>query len=242
MRQIVLDTETTGLEVGMGHRVIEIAAVEILNRRLTGRHFHRYLNPQRDIDAGALQVHGISLDFLQDKPCFCDIAAEFLDFVRGAELIIHNAAFDVAFLDAELALAQMELIAIHCQVVTDTLRMARDLHPGKRNSLDALCERYEVNHSARTRHGALLDAELLAEVYLCMTRGQELLLMDIGFASGESAEEQLADIVYELIVISATEEELSLHARQLEDIEASSRGACVWKRLEVTVSAAVAAA
>src|SRR5690349_11798069 len=154
MRQVVLDTETTGLEVGMGHRIIEVAAVEILNRRLTGRHFHRYLNPERDIEAGALQVHGISLDFLLDKPCFRDIAAEFLDFIRGAELIIHNAAFDIAFLDSELALAQLEQISIHCSTITDTLRMARDLHPGKRNSLDALCERYAVDYSARTRHGA----------------------------------------------------------------------------------------
>src|SRR5690349_309964 len=213
MRQIVLDTETTGLEVGMGHRVIELAAVEILNRRLTGHHFHRYLNPQRDIDAGALQVHGISLDFLQDKPCFQDVAAEFIDFIRGAELIIHNAAFDIAFLDAELALAQIDLIAAHCPVVTDTLRMARDLHPGKRNSLDALCERYAVDHSARTRHGALLDAELLAEVYLCMTRGQEMLLMDIGLAVGSGAEDDFAESKYELIVLTATDEELSLHAR-----------------------------
>jgi DNA polymerase-3 subunit epsilon len=242
MRQIVLDTETTGLEVGMGHRVIEIAAVEILNRRLTGRHFHRYLNPQRDIDAGALQVHGISLDFLQDKPCFSDIASELLEFIRGAELIIHNAAFDVAFLDAELALAELHLIATHCAAITDTLRMARDLHPGKRNSLDALCERYEVDHSARTRHGALLDAELLAEVYLCMTRGQELLLMDIGLSSGPSIEEQFADSAYELIVIVASAEELTLHARQLEDIEAFSRGACMWKRLEAPAPVTLAAA
>jgi len=241
LRQIVLDTETTGLEVGMGHRVIEIAAVEILNRRLTGRHFHRYLNPQREIEAGALQVHGISLDFLQDKPLFRDVAAEFLEFVRGAELIIHNAAFDVAFLDAELSLAQFALISKHCALVTDTLLMARDLHPGKRNSLDALCERYEVDHSARTRHGALLDAELLAEVYLCMTRGQELLLMDIGLVTDVSAEEQLTGGAFELIVITATEEELTLHARSLEDIDASSRGACLWKRLDAVVPAAVAA-
>jgi DNA polymerase-3 subunit epsilon len=241
LRQIVLDTETTGLEVGMGHRVIEIAAVEILNRRLTGRHFHRYLNPQREIEAGALQVHGISLDFLQDKPLFRDVAAEFLEFVRGAELIIHNAAFDVAFLDAELSLAQFALISTHCALVTDTLLMARDLHPGKRNSLDALCERYEVDHSARTRHGALLDAELLAEVYLCMTRGQEMLLMDIGLSTSVSADEQLIEGTFEMIVISATEAELSEHARQLEEIEASSRGACLWKRLELASAVAAAA-
>jgi DNA polymerase-3 subunit epsilon len=230
MRQIVLDTETTGLEVGMGHRIIELAAVEILNRRLTGRHFHRYLNPERDIEAGALQVHGISLDFLLDKPCFRDIAAEFLDFIRGAELIIHNAAFDVAFLDSELALAQLEQISIHCSAITDTLRMARDLHPGKRNSLDALCERYSVDYAARTRHGALLDAELLSEVYLCMTRGQEMLLMDIGFSSADSGDEPFVIGDYQLVVISATEEELSLHARHIEDIQAASRGACVWKQ------------
>lgn len=232
MRQIVLDTETTGLEVGMGHRVIEIAAVEILSRRLTGRHFHRYLNPQRDIDAGALQVHGISLDFLQDKPCFRDVAAEFLDFVRGAELIIHNAAFDVAFLDAELALAQLELICVHCNVVTDTLRMARDLHPGKRNSLDALCERYLIDNSARTLHGALLDAELLAEVYLSMTRGQETLMMDVGQPERTSADFDLGEAIIELIVIAATQEELVAHQRQLEDIDKAAKGACVWKRLE----------
>src|SRR5690349_5965653 len=137
----------------MGHRIIEIAAVEIQNRRITGRHYHQYLNPERDIEAGALQVHGISLDFLSDKPCFRDVVSEFLEFVRGAELIIHNAAFDIAFLDSELTLMQREQISALCPQVTDTLRMARDLHPGKRNSLDALCERYEVDHSARVRHG-----------------------------------------------------------------------------------------
>src|SRR5215813_8385970 len=209
MRQIVLDTETTGLEVGMGHRVIELGAVEILNRRLTGRHFHRYLNPQRDIEAGALQVHGISLDFLQDKPCFADIGAEFVEFIRGAELIIHNAPFDVAFLDAELSLAQLEVIAVLCPMVTDTLRMARDLHPGKRNSLDALCERYEVDHSARTRHGALLDAELLAEVYLAMTRGQETLVMDIGLPEQVFDDAEPGEQIFELEVIYASVEELA---------------------------------
>ena len=164
MRQIVLDTETTGLEVSLGHRVLEIAGVEIVNRRLTRRHFHKYLNPDRDIEAGALQVHGLTLEFLQDKPRFRDIVSEFLDFVDGAELIIHNAPFDVSFLDSELGLADLRPIATYCPVVTDTLRMARDLHPGKRNNLDVLCERYQVDNSARTLHGALLDAELLAEV------------------------------------------------------------------------------
>jgi len=240
MRQIVLDTETTGLEIGVGHRIIELAAVEIQNRRLTGRHYHQYLNPERDIEAGALQVHGISLDFLLDKPCFRDIAAEFLDFIRGAELIIHNAAFDVAFLDSELALVQLEQIVFHCPIVTDTLRMARDLHPGKRNSLDALCERYEIDHSARVRHGALLDAELLAEVYLSMTRGQETLLMDIGFASAIAAEEPFVAGEYELLVLAASEDELMLHARQLDDIDKASKGACVWKLFHPAVQVAAA--
>jgi DNA polymerase-3 subunit epsilon len=240
VRQIVLDTETTGLEIGMGHRIIEIAAVEIQNRRLTGRHYHQYLNPERDIEAGALQVHGISLDFLLDKPCFRDIVAEFLEFIRGAELIIHNAAFDVAFLDSELALVQHDQIMALCPAVTDTLRMARDLHPGKRNSLDALCERYEVDHSTRVRHGALLDAELLAEVYLCMTRGQETLLMDIGFASATSPDELFVASEYELIVLTASEEELALHARQLDDIDKAAKGACVWKQFHPAAQVAAA--
>jgi DNA polymerase-3 subunit epsilon len=232
MRQIVLDTETTGLEVALGHRVIEIAGVEIVNRRLTRRHFHRYLNPQRDIEGGALQVHGLTLEFLQDKPLFPDIVAELLDFIRDAELIIHNASFDVSFLDSELALATLQPIATYCSVVTDTLRMARDLHPGKRNSLDALCERYQIDNSARTLHGALLDAELLAEVYLAMTRGQETLMMDLAPAEQTSAEIDVGDWLHNLIVVSATDEELAAHRRQLEDIDRATRGACLWKRLE----------
>ena len=232
MRQIVLDTETTGLEVALGHRVIEIAGVEIINRRLTGRHFHKYLNPQRDIEQGALQVHGLTLEFLQDKPLFRDIVAELIEFVDGAELIIHNAAFDVSFLDSELALAALRPISTYCRAVTDTLRMARDLHPGKRNSLDALCERYQIDNSARTLHGALLDAELLAEVYLSMTRGQETLMMDVGQPERTSADLDLGEAVIELIVIPATEEELVAHQRQLEDIDKAAKGACVWKRLE----------
>jgi DNA polymerase III subunit epsilon len=232
MRQIVLDTETTGLEVALGHRVIEIAGVEIINRRLTGRHFHKYLNPQRDVEQGALQVHGLTLEFLQDKPLFRDIVAELTEFVDGAELIIHNAAFDVSFLDSELALAALKPISAYCQTVTDTLRMARDLHPGKRNSLDALCERYQIDNSARTLHGALLDAELLAEVYLSMTRGQETLMMDVGQPERTSADLDLGEAVIELIVIAATEEELVAHQRQLEDIDKAAKGACVWKRLE----------
>jgi len=233
MRQIVLDTETTGLEVTLGHRVIEIGAVEIINRRLSGRHFHKYLNPERDIETGALEVHGITFEFLQDKPRFREIALELLDFVNGAELIIHNALFDVSFLDNELALAGLEAIAAHCPTITDTLRMARDLHPGKRNSLDALCERYQVDNSARTLHGALLDAELLAEVYLAMTRGQEALIMDIGLPEQRITDADLGEGAFELMVISATPDELAAHLRQLEDIDKAAKGGCVWKRLEV---------
>jgi len=232
MRQIVLDTETTGLEVALGHRVIEIAGVEIVNRRLSGRHFHKYLNPQRDVELGALQVHGLTLEFLQDKPLFRDIVAELIEFVDGAELIIHNAAFDVSFLDSELALAALKPISAYCHTVTDTLRMARDLYPGKRNNLDALCERYQIDNSARTLHGALLDAELLAEVYLSMTRGQETLMMDVGQPERTSAALDLGSAIIELLVISATEEELVAHHLQLEDIDKAAKGACVWKRLE----------
>jgi DNA polymerase-3 subunit epsilon len=232
MRLIVLDTETTGLEAALGHRVIEIAGVEIINRRLTRRHFHKYLNPQRDIETGALDVHGLTLEFLQDKPLFPDIASELLDFVCDAELIIHNAPFDVCFLDTELALAALKPIATYCPVITDTLRMARDLHPGKRNSLDALCERYQIDNSARTLHGALLDAQLLAEVYLAMTRGQETLLMELSQSDPIGPETDVAEYVAELMVLWASAEELAAHRHQLEGIEKATRGACLWQRLE----------
>ena len=232
MRQIVLDTETTGLEVNLGHRIVELAAVEIVNRRLTRRTFHHYVNPQRDIDSGAIEVHGLSLDFLQDKPRFSDIAHEFLEFVRDAELIIHNAPFDVAFLDHELSLLDLHPICEHCAPITDTLRMARDLHPGKRNSLDALCERYQIDNSARTLHGALLDAELLAEVYLAMTRGQESLVIDLMPSRGQAADGLFDLSTLDLIVIVPTEAELAAHRRQIEDIDTASRGACLWRRLE----------
>ncbi|HTT37983.1 MAG TPA: DNA polymerase III subunit epsilon [Burkholderiales bacterium] len=231
MRQVVLDTETTGLEVNLGHRVIEIAGVELVNRRLSGRRFHRYLNPGREIEAGALQVHGITREFLQDKPRFQDVASELLDFLAGAELIIHNAPFDVAFLDGELTLAGLRPLAEYCTTVTDTLRMARELHPGKRNSLDALCERYRIDNSTRTLHGALLDAELLAEVYLAMTRGQESLVMDM-LPEREASQSDLPDSVQDLPVIPASEEELLAHRLQLDDIDKASKGQCLWKRLE----------
>lgn len=235
MRQIVLDTETTGLEWKAGHRVIEIAAVEMVDRRLTGNHFHHYLNPDREIDAGAQEVHGISLEFLQDKPRFADIVEEFLAYVSGAELVIHNAPFDVGFLNYELGLLGRDPIESHCIGVVDTLKQAKELHPGKRNSLDALCERYEVDNSGRTLHGALLDSELLADVYLAMTRGQESLAIDLGheaavlaFEGGERPK---------LTVVVATEEELAEHQKQLEEIDKASQGECLWKKLTVTATA-----
>jgi len=233
MRQIVLDTETTGLEVSHGHRIIEVAAVEIVNRRLTRRTFHRYVNPGRDIDPGAQEVHGLSREFLQDKPAFADVAEDFLEFVRGAELIIHNAAFDVGFLDLELSLVGRRRIGEHCTPVTDTLRMARDLHPGKRNGLDALCERYEIDNSHRTLHGALLDAELLAEVYLAMTRGQDALVIDLAPSRASAAIAAVDLSRLTLPVLAASAEELAAHARQLEDIDKASQGRCVWKQLDL---------
>ena len=232
MRQIFLDTETTGLEHKLGHRIIEIGCVEMRNRRLTNRHFHRYLNPDRDIDAGALAVHGISLDFLQDKPHFTDIAAEFLDFVRGAELIIHNAPFDMGFLNAELSRLDMAPLDTVCRGVLDTLRMAKDLHPGKKNNLNALCERYGVDNTRRTLHGALLDAEILAEVYVAMTRGQESLIMDLSNDSANQASgaEQLqADKPRRLQrVLLADADEIAAHEQLLTIIQKESKGKCQW--------------
>jgi len=231
MRQIVLDTETTGLEPEHGHRIIELAGVEMVNRRLTGNDFHRYFNPGRDSEPGALQVHGLTTEFLSDKPKFGEVIAEFLDYVSGAELVIHNSAFDIAFLDRELGLADRQPISSICPSVVDTLRMARELHPGKRNSLDALCERYRIDNSARTLHGALLDAQLLAEVYLAMTRGQESLVMDVEAAAVTvAAEAGIAGL--ELVVIPASREELAAHAKQLEAIDKASKGKCLWQRLE----------
>ena len=230
MRQIVLDTETTGLEPELGHRVIEIAGVEVVNRRLTGNNFHRYFNPERESEAAALEVHGLSSEFLRDKPRFREVINEFLDYVSGAELIIHNSAFDIAFLDRELALADMRPIGDCCAGVVDTLRMARDLHPGKRNSLDALCERYQVDNGARTLHGALLDAQLLAEVYLAMTRGQESLMMEVEVVSASLVVE--AAVHLELVVLSATVDELAAHARQLADIDKVCGAVCLWRQLE----------
>jgi DNA polymerase-3 subunit epsilon len=231
MRQIVLDTETTGLEPALGHRVLEIAGVEIVNRRPTGNNFHRYVNPERDSEEGALQVHGLTAEFLSDKPKFGDIVAELLDYVSGAELVIHNAPFDIAFLNHELALLDRKPVSEYCPGVVDTLRLARDMHPGKRNNLDALCERYQVDNSARTMHDALLDAKLLAEVYLAMTRGQESLVMEIAAETpGAGTIADVSGVPVELPVIRASTEELAAHARVLADIDKASGGACVWLR------------
>jgi DNA polymerase-3 subunit epsilon len=235
MRQIILDTETTGLEPERGHRIIEIGGVELVNRRFTGNDFHRYLNPERDIDAAALEVHGITAEFLADKPRFQDIAAELLDYLTGAELIIHNAAFDIAVLRYELGnhcVPPRECVTRYCSGVIDSLRMAKELHPGKRNGLDALCERYQIDNSARTLHGALLDARLLAEVYLCMTRGQESLAMEVDVPSAATAVTETATGALDLVVVRATAEELAEHARLLDDIDKAAKGACLWRRLE----------
>ncbi|MBK1679177.1 DNA polymerase III subunit epsilon [Rhodocyclus tenuis] len=232
MRQIFLDTETTGLEHKHGHRIIEIAGVEMKNRRLTHHHFHYYLNPDRDIDEGAQAVHGISREFLQDKPRFADIAAEFLDYVRGAELVIHNAPFDIGFLNAELARLDMAPVTTVCASVCDTLRMAKDLHPGKKNNLNALCDRYQVDNSHRTLHGALLDAEILAEVFIAMTRGQESLLMDLGSDKPAQQESQAMTLASHerrtLRVLRASDEEIAEHARTLAGINKESKGKCLW--------------
>jgi DNA polymerase-3 subunit epsilon len=233
MRQVVLDTETTGLEVAQGHRIIEIGCVEIVNRRRTGRRFHHYVRPDREIDPGAVEVHGITTEMLADKPRFAELADEFLDFIAGAELIIHNADFDVGFLDAELAQAGREgTIATLCTVV-DSLAMARRLHPGQRNSLDALCKRYSVDNSGRDLHGALLDAELLADVYLAMTGGQGALLLDAGPAAGEARQTEARPVDRQglvLVVRQPSAEEQAAHERYLALLDKQSGGRTVWRR------------
>lgn len=229
MRQIVLDTETTGLEWQQGHRVIEIGCVEIVGRKLTGRRLHRYLNPGREIDPGAQAVHGITAEFLADKPKFAEIAGELIDVIRDAELVIHNAAFDIGFLDNEFGLAGLAPIGELCSGVVDTLKLAKELNPGKRASLDVLCDRYAVDNSGRTLHGALLDAELLAEVYLAMTRGQETLVMDLDSPRDAADAPSMAGERMPLRVLRATDEELAAHERLLDDIALESKGRCIWR-------------
>jgi DNA polymerase-3 subunit epsilon len=235
LRQIVLDTETTGLNPKLGDRIIEIGCVEILSRTITEGHFHVYVNPEREIDAGASRIHGITLEDLAAKPKFAAVAREFLDYVRGAELIIHNAEFDVEFLDMELARAGLGRIGEHVTKISDTLSHARELHPGRRNSLDALCERYFINNSNRTLHGALLDARLLAECYLAMTRGQESLMMELEApAAAAAAAAGLILDVSKLMVQRASPEELASHEKYLDALEKDARGASVWRRLAST--------
>jgi len=228
MRQIILDTETTGLSAENGDRIIEIGCVELLHRKLTGHNKHFYLNPERDSHEDALKVHGISNEFLRDKPKFAQVADELLDYLADAELIIHNAAFDVGFLYKELELLGRGPITQHVRSITDTLLQAKELHPGKRNSLDALCERYGVSNAHRTLHGALLDSELLAEVYLAMTRGQDSLGMDLHVdvpgANGSDGQSALAEI----IVLQPSEEELKAHQEMLQALNKESKGACLW--------------
>lgn len=230
MRYVFLDTETTGLDPALGHRIVEIAAVEVCNRRSTGRHFHRYLNPGRESDEGALRVHGLSREFLRDKPAFQEICSEFLEFIEDAEILIHNAPFDVGFINRELGLIRLEPMHNYCLQIVDTLMLAKELHPGKRNNLDALCERYQIDNAHRTLHGALLDAELLAEVYLAMTRGQESLLMEPEVPeAGKSCDSRLrATENLTLIVQPVSQTELELHDRLLERINTESKGNCLW--------------
>lgn len=233
MRQIVLDTETTGLEPGDGHRIIEIGCVELVNRRLTGNTYHQYLQPDREIDPGAMEVHGISNEMLADKPRFADVARDFLDFVSGAELIIHNAPFDVGFLNHELKRLEGDWGRIdkHCSVL-DTLAMARQLHPGQKNNLDALCKRYGIDNAHRELHGALLDAEILADVYLAMTGGQTTLSLGGSHAAGSAAAPEAIRRLSgrpPLRVVRASADEQAAHEQRLQAIDKASGGKCLWQ-------------
>lgn len=235
MRQIVLDTETTGLEVEQQHRIIEIGCVELVNRRLTGRTFHRYLNPERDIDEGAEQVHGLTRERLMSEPTFVQVHSEFLEFIRDAELIIHNAAFDVAFLNYELSrIDSQSRIAELCRVL-DSLALARQMHPGQRNSLDALCKRYSVDNSHRDYHGALLDARILAEVYLAMTGGQVMLTLssefDVKTSSNDGVMLAPARQSRQIVLVRASDEELVAHDQILSVLDKASAGKTVWRKL-----------
>jgi DNA polymerase-3 subunit epsilon len=235
-RQIVLDTETTGLEPSLGHRIIEIGCVEMVDRRLTGNNFHQYLQPDREIDQAAIEVHGITNQFLSDKPRFGDLVDDFIAYVQGAELIIHNAPFDMGFLNHELGL----LTEVYPQLetlcgVTDTLVMAKKMHPGQRNSLDALCKRYDINNSHRELHGALLDAEILADVYLMMTGGQGALSLDVGGVEGSAGGEtiiRLSEDRPRLKVVKASQDELSAHDSRLAVIDKGSNDGVLWRRLD----------
>lgn len=230
-RQIVLDTETTGLDPALGHRIIEIACVEMINRRLTHNKFYKRVHPEREIDPGAIAVHGITLADLALEPKFAEIAEEFLRFVDGAELIIHNAPFDVGFLNAELGRIKKPPVTAAC-TITDTLAMARDMHPGKRNNLDALCDRYQVDNSARAVHGALLDAELLSDVYIAMTRGQDSLAIGLEASNGiVKINVATAERPATLKVLTASLDELTRHASHVAAINDASGGKAAWLNL-----------
>ncbi|HEB57806.1 MAG TPA: DNA polymerase III subunit epsilon [Gammaproteobacteria bacterium] len=238
MRQVVLDTETTGLEPSQGHRIIEIGCVELINRRVTDNRYHQYINPEREVDEGAVQVHGLTNEFLADKPLFADIAEDFLRFIKGAELIIHNAPFDVGFIEHEFRLLRGKGWSLdgHCNVL-DTLAMARRMHPGQKNNLDALCRRYEVDNAHRELHGALLDAEILADVYLLMTGGQARLSLE-GEGSGDAGMPRVSEIRRlpaersPLPVIAPSEAELAAHAEMLARVAKAHGGPGVWQRLD----------
>lgn len=230
MRQIVLDTETTGLSADNGDRIIELGCVELVNRKLTGNNLHFYFNPDRDSHIDALRVHGISNEFLRDKPRFGELVDDILAYLHGAELIIHNAAFDIGFLNKELELLGKPLLSAVVGSVTDTLAMAKEMYPGKRNSLDALCDRLGVDNSGRTLHGALLDAELLADVYICLTRGQDALLIDAGEGGSAGPGFERIDLSqFDLPVLTASDQELSAHDEVLAQLDKASGGKTVWR-------------
>ena len=230
MRQIILDTETTGLNPRSGDRIIEIGCVEMINRRLTGNNLHFYINPERDSEEGALAVHGLTTEFLSDKPKFAEISAELLDYLSGAEIIIHNAPFDVGFLDAEFSRLGVPPFQQHVADVIDTLVQAKSMYPGKRNSLDALCDRYGISNSHRVLHGALLDAELLAEVYLAMTRGQNSLTIDLDVAeSAAQGDAGPIGALAEVLVMHASEEEVAAHELVMNSLDKEVRGSCIWR-------------
>jgi len=235
MRQVMLDTETTGLEPERGHRIVEIGCVEIVNRRVTDRHLHLYLNPDRDSDPDALRIHGLTTEFLSAHPHFPDIAAQLVDFVKDAEVVIHNAAFDVRFLNAELSLAGLPAFPTLCAEITDSLVVAREMFPGKRNNLDALCERFGISHAHRTLHGALLDSELLGEVWLAMTRGQDSLLDE---SAGEVAATQGAAVqsgfdASGLPVVAVSEQDLQAHEAYLDGLDKAAGGQSLWRKLNL---------
>lgn len=235
MRHVILDTETTGLDPNDGHRLVEVGCVEMINRQLTGRHFHYYVNPERDSDEGALRVHGLTTEFLSDKPLFKEIAQDLLDFIDGATVLIHNAPFDCKFINAELAAANLPAMNTVCQI-EDTLMMAKSMFPGKRNNLDALCERLGVSNSHRVLHGALLDSEILAEVYLAMTRGQETLAMELSVSEDLANKKRAADVkqlVLPLVFVS--DEDQAAHQSMMEMLAKKSKTGTVWKQADLVL-------